>query len=60
MEPKITINGVNLTHGQDMAVRVAIVSFKADLQNEGLGEDEHGKLITAAYIARLNEVIKLF
>ena len=55
-EPRITINGTELTAGQSMTVRVAISSFIINMQSDGLGDDEHGKIMTAAYLERAREV----
>jgi hypothetical protein len=54
-EPAITINGHTLTSAQAMTVRVAIESFAVDLQ-AGLGDDEHGRTMTAAYKDRIREI----
>lgn len=53
-EPEITINGVRLTSGQAMAVRVAISSFNPDC-----GDDEHGRAMSKAYADRLREVCRI-
>lgn len=53
-EPEITINGVQLTTAQAMAVRVAISSFDMDC-----GDDEHGRAMSKAYADRLNEVFRI-
>lgn len=59
-EPAITINGVPLTEAQAMTVRVAIGSFAIDMQHDdALGDDKHGRNMTAAYRGRLTEVSKL-
>jgi hypothetical protein len=55
-EPSIVINGVPLTHGQAMTVRVAVSNFWDTLTTKGLGEDEMGKSIAAGYRERLKEV----
>lgn len=57
-EPRITINGVLLTIGQAMTVRVAIESFSTSLQ-EGLGDDDMGQSITAGYQARIEDIRKV-
>lgn len=54
--PLIIINGVKLTSAQALAVMSAITRYTSILSFEGLGDDEMGMGITAAYIARLNEV----
>lgn len=58
-EAYIEINGVPLTYGQSMTLRVAIFSFHDELLAEGLGEDEHGIRMTKAYLERANEIINL-
>lgn len=55
-EPKITINGKVLNDAQAMVIRVAINSFKIDLQSNGLGDDEHGKIMTKLYLERIKEI----
>jgi hypothetical protein len=55
-EARITINGRDLMEGQSMTVRVAITSFAADLLENGLGDDDHGKKMTAAYLERIGEL----
>ncbi|MFZ2404409.1 MAG: hypothetical protein WAW41_04680 [Methylobacter sp.] len=55
-EPDITINGNLLTQAQSMTIRVAVYSFAERLQDEGLGDDQTGKDITANYLARLKEI----
>jgi hypothetical protein len=50
-EASITINGHVLTTAQAMTVRVALSSFSMTLQDEGCGDDEHGKLMTKGYLA---------
>ena len=58
-EPRITIDGIVLTTGQAMTVRVALASFTLDVKVGRLGSDEHGVAVTAAYKARLEEILKL-
>jgi hypothetical protein len=55
-EPRITINGQELSEGQATTIRVAIESFAADLRSDGLGDDDHGRKMVAGYMARLNEI----
>jgi len=55
-EPIIIINGVKLTPAQAMTVRVSINNFVFDLQDSTLGEDEHGKAMSAAYLERVGEI----
>jgi len=58
-EPKIIINGCQLTPAQAMTVRVALGSFAIDLQGDGLGTDEHGKAMTAAYRYSIGAINRL-
>jgi len=58
-EPRITINGTELTTSQAMTLRVALVSFLFDLAEDGLGKDEHGVNMTYAYQKRGGEVQEL-
>lgn len=57
--PKIEINGVKLTVGQAVTVRVAISAFITSIQNDGLGDDEHGRKMAEAYIDRAREVERM-
>lgn len=59
MEPTITINGTALTEAQAMTLRVAANDFALTLKHEGLGDDDHGKAMTAGYLARLREIFTL-
>lgn len=58
-EPYITINGTPLSVGQAMTIRVALSSFASELSSDGLGDDEHGKAMTAGYLARAAEIFRL-
>ena len=58
-EPVITVNGVRLSGGQASAVIVALAHFVTDLQENGLGDDEHGKAMCDGYTARAAEIFKL-
>lgn len=49
-EPSITVNGTALTPGQAMTLRVAMESFAGDLSRDGLGDDDHGRAMTKAYL----------
>ena len=56
---KININGIELTEGQAMTLRVALGNFQSYLLGEGLGQDLHGKMMTEAYLVRLRELVDL-
>jgi len=57
-EPIKAVNGVRLTVGQAMTLRVALETFAMSL-NDGLGNDEHGKNMMAAYRARVIELRRI-
>lgn len=58
-EPTITINGAMLHPGEAMTIRVALESFAIDLTAKGLGDDEHGKKMTAGYLASIDRIRSL-
>lgn len=60
-EPLITINGTELTDAQVMTLRVALLNFSADLcaEKHPLGDDDHGKAMTAGYKLQINEILKI-
>ena len=47
-----------LTVGQSMTVRCAIESFAFSLQEDGLGDDEHGRAMTKGYLANIEQIRK--
>jgi hypothetical protein len=55
-EPKITINGVDLTPTQALTIRVALGHFDMSLSSIGLGADEHGRAMTANYHRLIDEI----
>lgn len=61
-EAHVIINGVALTQGQAMTIRVALVSFQEDLLSRGpvpLGNDLHGRRMTESYLANARAVLDL-
>ena len=58
-EPTIRINGILLTDGQAMTLRVACNDFYSRMSNEGLGDDEMGQQLTAAYLKQAAAIIRL-
>ena len=59
-EPEITINETALNSAQAMAVRVAITSYHIEMQDDdALGDDAHGRLMTKGYRDRLSEVLRI-
>ena len=55
-EAIITINGMTLTVGQSLTVRLAVSSFVLELTKNGLGNDPHGEEMAKLYLARAGEV----
>jgi hypothetical protein len=55
-EPDIAINGQRLTVAQAMTVRCALENFAMELQTNGLGDDMHGKAMTAGYLSAIYEI----
>jgi hypothetical protein len=58
-EPLITVNGTILSDAQAMALRCAVEAFAGSLTSDGLGDDEHGRIMVAAYLACLESVRKM-
>jgi hypothetical protein len=58
-EPQIVVNGIELSVGQAMTVRVALNSFLLDLQNTETEQDMHASYMTAAYIERIKEINRM-
>lgn len=58
-EVQVIINGVTLSSPQVMAVRVALAAFLDSMNQEGLGEDEHGVAMSDLYAQRSLEVLKI-
>jgi hypothetical protein len=56
-EPEVTINGVKLTFAQSMTLRVAMCSFRSEMIEEGLGNDEHGRRMAKSYAEKAEEII---
>jgi len=56
----VVINDIKLTEGQIMALRVAVSSLYTQMgEPDALGEDEHGRAMTAAYRAQLALILRL-
>lgn len=58
-EPYIVINGNSISQSMSMTIRVAIEHFASDLNENGLGEDRHGKRMTDAYLQNISYIRKL-
>ena len=60
-EAVMTINGVNLTPGQSMTMRVALEAFASDLKDpDALGDDEIGRTIRTAYVENIHAIRNLY
>ena len=57
-EAVVKINGTRLGDGHAMTIRVSLNSFAIDLE-DGLGSDEHGKVMTIEYRKRISEILRL-
>jgi hypothetical protein len=57
-EPEIIINGINVGPGCALTIRVAIETFAGVLIENGLGDDEHGKIMKKNYLERINDIRK--
>ncbi len=55
-EPRIIINGYEISEAAAMTVRVAIEAFARDLHRTGLGDDKHGRRMTAGYLAQIDVI----
>ena len=58
-EAKITIDGIPISQGMAMTIRVALQNFAMDLQANGLGNDETGKSMTNNYLNSIREINKI-
>lgn len=58
-EAAITVAGVPLTPAQSMTIRVALASFLTDLAEHGLGDDDHGRIMTQRYTQFGHEILAL-
>jgi hypothetical protein len=58
-EPAILINGNLLENSHAITIRVPLDSFATNLRHEGLGDDEHGKSMTANYLQSIDEIWKM-
>lgn len=60
IEPKITINGKELSDGQAMALRVAVTAYYQELEDpDSFGTDKHGRAQVRAYRDRLREILAM-
>lgn len=57
-EPDIIINNKTLSVGEAMTFRVALENFAMYLHEGELNEDEHGRAMTVAYLARIDDMRK--
>ena len=59
-EPKITINGTELSAAEAMTLRVAVTNFMQDLKDpEGRVSDRHGRHMTLSYKANSATIMLL-
>jgi hypothetical protein len=55
-EADIVVNGVPLSRAESMTIRVALEGFASDLHANLLGDDEHGRAMTAGYWASIEGI----
>ncbi|MCZ7861327.1 hypothetical protein O9X98_07955 [Agrobacterium salinitolerans] len=59
-EADIVINGVKLTPGQSMALRVACTSYMSEMSEPGkLGDDAHGEAMRKGYHEHMEAILGL-
>lgn len=58
-EPKIIINGKELSNAQAATIRCAVENFAFDLKTNGLGDDEHGKEMARLYMRSIEAIREL-
>lgn len=60
-EAEVHINGTRLSVGHVMTLRTVCVSALENFESnpDALGDDDHGRLMVAAYSARLRELLEL-
>jgi hypothetical protein len=56
-EPEMSINGHPLKSTEVNTIRVALNIFYLELQNNGLGDDDHGKFMTTAYCENISSIL---
>jgi len=55
-EARIEINGTLITEAMSMTIRVAVENFVSFLEENGLGDDEHGLRMRQLYMERIEEL----
>jgi hypothetical protein len=55
-EASIIINGVVIPEPDSMTIRVAIEAMAMSLDAEGLGDDDHGKVMTKLYTESIDRI----
>jgi len=58
-EPIIIIDGVRLSPGEAMTVRVAVISFAEEMAPGCLGDDDHGKKMQEGYLGCAHSVLDI-
>ena len=59
-EPSITIDGATISRACAGTIRVALSTMATQLSEEGLGNDEHGKFMTRAYLQNIRTILLLW
>lgn len=60
-EPKITVNGIELSVGESMTMRVALTHFHNELSydEDYLGSDEHGRAMRNGYFQNATKTLEV-
>lgn len=58
-EATIVVEGVELSFGEAMTLRVALSNWLSDLARNGLGDNAHGRLMTEAYLTHGRKIENL-
>jgi hypothetical protein len=56
----VTVNGHALTDGESECLRAAVTAFHSEMSDDNaLGGDEHGRLMTRAYRLSMERILAL-
>ena len=58
-EAGIIINGHRLSNAESMTIRVALNSFINSLNDDGLGDDDHGRKMVELYTANAKNALSI-
>lgn len=59
-EPKVVIDGVELTSSHAMTLRVAVTHYQSQMSDPTvLGDDDHGRFMTKSYHKGASDILAL-